>query len=93
MRAANVETIQPRYRAETKEELKAFLEREAADESYTTDDRWGKVFKKDGPLEWFNPPWDHDDHLHFQDVKTEDDWAASAREQYRNEVMSLPLIP
>lgn len=63
---AHVEDLIPACRANSKEELKAFLEREKV-EPYR-DGQWGKNFRKGGPLEWFNPPWPHDEDRHFVEV-------------------------
>jgi hypothetical protein len=90
MRAANIENIQPVCIAETKQELLNLLEAERV-ERYTTDNRWGKTYRQGGPLEWMNPPWDHEDHLHFQDVGTSEDWAESACRDYQERVLSLPM--
>jgi len=81
MRASNIENIQPCFRAESKEQLRAFLEAESVD-GYK-DGQWSKAYRQGGPLEWCNPPWDHDDHLHFQDAGTEDDWANNVRQNYQ----------
>lgn len=94
MRASNVENISPVCRANTKEELLAYLARERVEPYTDTDNngyRWGKRFRKGGPLEWYNPPYDFDDHLHFQNAGHEDEWAAKARRSYQECVMGLPL--
>jgi len=91
MRASNIENIQPRFRAETKEQLLAFLESERV-EPYR-DGQWGKVYRQGGPLEWCNPPYDFEDHLHFLDAGTEDDWALSGRQNYQETVMGIQPAP
>lgn len=68
MRFGNIESLAPVCRAETEAELVAFLESEKV-EPYR-DERWGKAFRKGGPLEWFNPPYDFDRHRHFAQMRT-----------------------
>jgi hypothetical protein len=45
------------------EELKEFVNQETVE--YYKDDKWGKTFRKFGPLEWYNRPWEHDEGKHF----------------------------
>lgn len=87
MRAANVETMLPVARAETAEELDSFLEQELANPY--VDGQWSKVFKKDGPLEWYNPPFAEECIV---DVGTKEDWMQGAALQYDEQVMSVPPI-
>lgn len=54
MRASNIENLQPVAWAESSECIEGLLRRERVD-GYR-DGQWGKSFRKDGPLEWFNPP-------------------------------------
>lgn len=61
MRSHKIEMSTTVCRAETKEELETFLERERVD-SYK-DDMWSKGYRKGGPLEWYNPPWDFTPHI------------------------------
>ena len=90
MRAANIENLTNVARAETKEVLIKYLEAEKC-EMYTTDEgRWSKSYKQGGPLEWYNTPYDLNEVI--VNVKTEDDWAHNAREQFRAQVMSLSII-
>lgn len=61
MRSDHIESMSVAARASTREALVAFVASERV-EPYTTecDYRpvpWGKVFRKDGPLEWFNEPY------------------------------------
>lgn len=90
MRSSKIEILTPVARAETKEALLAFLEREKV-EGYR-DGPWGKSYRKDGPLEWCNPPWMHMEDSHFQDVGTEEKWAQKARLRFREQVTNLPLV-
>jgi hypothetical protein len=89
MRSSQIEITSPVARAETREELEAFIERERV-ETYK-DGQWSKSFRQGGPLEWRNPPWGFEEHI--IDVQTEDDWAARARENYRELKNSIPEIP
>lgn len=90
MRSSNIENLSPVGRANTKEELIAYLAREKV-EPYR-DDRWGKTYRQGGPLEWYNPPYVSEERLHFQNAGHEDEWAANARRDYQARVMSLPVI-
>lgn len=60
MRDSNYEIQTPVCYADTQEELQRFVEEERV-EPYS-DGRWGKVFKRGGPLEWFNPPGSLSEH-------------------------------
>ena len=91
MRASNVENTQPRFRADTKEQLIALLETEKVDPY--RDDQWGKNYRKGGSLEWMNPPWSAEEGEHLVNVGNEDSWAAGARQRYQQEVMSIPIAP
>jgi hypothetical protein len=86
MRASNAENLTWVARAETKEKLQRFLENEKVE--YYKDGRWGKTYRKGGPLEWCNPPFSSDDA--FVDVKSADEWAANARQRFDDQVMGLP---
>lgn len=88
MRSSNIENLKPVVRAETAEEIESFLERETVD-NYR-DDRWSKVYKQGGPLEWYNPPWSFEQHI--IDVGTEDDWVNDAIEAYQRQIIALPTI-
>lgn len=54
MRSPQIEMAEIVARADTREALTRFIEREQV-ERYR-DGIWWKGFRKDGPLEWFNPP-------------------------------------
>jgi hypothetical protein len=62
MRSSNVENLTFVCWGPSLEELQALVNRERV-EGYN-DGKWGKGFRKFGPLEWFNQPWDSnlDDH-------------------------------
>ena len=89
MRSANVENIQFVARAETKEELEQFLEREKT-EVYI-DSKWSKNFRAGGPLEWFNPPYSFDKSI--LSVGTAASWVNEAIRQFDVQIMSIPTIP
>lgn len=89
MRASNIENVRPVARAHERSVLEQYLARETV-ESYR-DGQWAKSFRKGGPLEWYNPPFFHDESFVY--VGTEDDWAANARQDYRNKVLSIPNVP
>lgn len=88
MRASNVENLFPVARFETKENLEQFLEREKV-EKYE-EKNWIKAYRKDGPLEWYNPPYSFDSYC--IDVGNADDWASDARKKYDYQILTLPLI-
>lgn len=61
------EYLEPVAVAETREALLDFMAREKVDPYTDTDQssmyfagdyKWGKRFRKGGPLEWYNPPFD-----------------------------------
>lgn len=52
MRSAHIEDRSPAAWAETREALERLIEAEKVD-GYN-DGRWGKSFRRGGPLEWFN---------------------------------------
>jgi hypothetical protein len=90
---SNAETVVPLVRAETREQLEAFM----ASETVTPyqDSQWGKTFRQGGPLEWFNPPMGGEAWIGVPaivDVGTEQDWAAQAVADFRNFQMSIPSI-
>ena len=98
MRDAKIEMRQPITRADTKEELIAFLAREKC-EPYSEPGEgcygsmtWHKSHRKGGPLEWHNPPSPNDD-THFQHVGTVEEWMESARLDYEQRIIPIPLLP
>lgn len=90
MRAPKVEILSPVVRADTREALEAFLKREEV-EAYT-DGRWGKVYRKGGPLEWFNRPWDFEANRHFVDAGTREESAFRAAREWDQNVLPLPKV-
>lgn len=90
MRNAKIEhPATPVIRAETKEELESLLKLEKV-ERYQ-DDQWGKTFRKDGPLEWFNDT--SSDPETYVNVSDEETWAERARVDFQDRVLSIPEIP
>jgi len=85
MRSSNIEIVRPVLRAETREQLEKVLASEAVD--YYNEGGWGKKYRKDGPLEWYNPPFEDN---YIRDMGTSDDWARDAECDYNTTVMSLP---
>lgn len=75
MRSPKIEIVRPAVRADTPEELVAFMERERV-EPYREptgylDGTWYKVFRKGGPLEWFNPPFGDTQAIYLVDAESE----------------------
>jgi hypothetical protein len=60
MRYAHVETIKELCWASTIQELDDFLNSETVE--YYKDGQWGKQYRKGGPLEWKNPPFEFDSY-------------------------------
>jgi len=95
MRDAKIEMLQPVARAETKEELKAFIDRERC-EPYQDEPSppyniaWVHNFKQGGPLEWHNPPYEHMEDEHFVYVGSLEEWLEGATINYNERVMSIP---
>lgn len=94
MRSPKIEILQPVARAETKEALKAFLDREKV-EGYK-DGQWGKGYRAGGPLEWFNAPYDSDEHHHFVQIGSQQDRiqqaVESAREWWARTIEPLSVV-
>lgn len=75
MRSPKIQMLTPVARAETKEQLQAFVKRETV-ELYREDQGpawpegafWGKTFRKGGLLEWCNQPSEHDESYHYRDM-------------------------
>jgi len=98
MRDSNIEILQPVARANTEEELQAFLDREKVDVYFEQNSgiKWRKSFRKGGPLEWFNPPFESDIAYHFVCVGTRDEWISEAIEnascRYDEQIMPLAEV-
>ena len=87
MRISNAESLTLVARAETQEKLKRLMTREEG-EGYR-DGQWAKVFRRGGPLEWYNPPLFGGAQI--MNVGSADDWASKARIQFEEQIMGLPL--
>ncbi len=87
MRAVKIEILMTVRRSESKQALVDFVTNESV-ENYM-DGRWSKSFRKDGPLEWYNPP-SHEGN--FVNVGTEDSWREDAAIIYREAVLSVPEL-
>jgi len=77
-------------RAEERNELVAFVEREMV-EPYR-DGHWYKSFRKDGPLEWFNPPDENPWFDCYCDVGTLSDWLGDTQDRWNNMLMDIPAV-
>ncbi len=88
MRAANIENVQAIFRAETNEQIEAFLEKESVPQY--RDGQWQKYYRKDGPLEWFNPASGYEGGI--IDVGSEESWINDAIEAYKVDILSIPTI-
>src|SRR4051812_2991343 len=103
------ENRQPVARAETREELVAFIEAEIAepteDSGVESSSAYGlrqhtyrKAFRVGGPLEWYNPPFGLDEAI--QDLGTREQWIARAVERAEQDwqylcstVPAVPAVP
>jgi len=87
------ELVKPIACSEFRENLQRLLDEEAV-EPYK-DGRFLKSFRKDGPLEWFNPPNQYGDAWinvkAISDVGTEEDWAKVGRIRYQQFIESIHL--
>ena len=52
--------------------------------------RWHKIYRKGGPLEWFNEPGVYGGIRH---VGSREDWAQRGRESWDSQVASIPVAP
>ena len=115
MRSSHVEELTRVCRADSVEELQAFIDRERVEpyrdsgshtiihdtdseakaagqvvleqnQSYT----WGKVFRKGGPLEWFNAPHEYKLTKQFVvTVPTEQDYLEKVRREYQQTMFNV----
>lgn len=109
MRSSKIEILEPVYRAETKEALKAFVESQKVPGYKTPMERFAdgpkgigsekvihnfsKGFKQGGPLEWFNAPLDFNEAEYYVDVGTEENLGQAELEYFKNNVLTIPVIP
>ncbi len=92
----------PVARADTREALERFLEREKVEPYDNIGDNinfpgqpytYRKVFRKDGPLEWFNWPMQSEPvGNHFQEVPSEEFWMNTAQQEWENKIGRLPHV-
>jgi len=66
MTEPNIENVEVVKAGNTRQELVDFYKKHLAKKAWR-DDKWGKAFKKDSPLEWFNPVYNIEsgDKSHF----------------------------
>jgi hypothetical protein len=90
------------FRAETREELIAFVQRERVDQYVDVEENnpkytYNKSFRKGGPLEGFNPPDSVDDPSCYVNVRTLEehlkDTEQFCRKRWDETVMSRPTVP
>ena len=91
----------PIARAETKEQLVNFVNNQKVDVymdvghnmfNGNPDHQYRKCFRKDGPLEWFNPPVNEDDDSCYVDVGTFEEWMQKAEAHWNEQIMSISSI-
>ena len=88
MRSSNVEMMQPVARADSIEQIKAYLSSQKV-EPYS-DGSWRKSFRQGGPMEWFNQvTFDSESFIH---VGSRYDWADDAMRNWDNNIGSLPTV-
>lgn len=88
MRFPQMEMTQPLCQAPSIEALMAFILDEKC-EPYR-EGPWGKVHRKDGPLEWFNPPVECELYRYYQQIPERVQAAGCV--EYSNPVCFLPTI-
>ena len=66
MRSPKIELLRPVTRANSRDELEAFLAREKV--TLYFDGHWRKYYRVGGPLEWFNRPYEREEDRHFVDL-------------------------
>jgi hypothetical protein len=90
------------FRAETKEELIAFVVRESVEAYVDVEENspkytYTKRFRKGGPLEGFNPPDSINDPSCYVNVRTLEEHLketeAFCRKRWEETVMSRPTVP
>jgi len=100
MRFAHSEDLAPVARAETKEELVAFVESQkvaaykgtgpnAYEDNYT----YNKCFKQGGPLEWYNEPMSEEESFReFSLEKWKEDALRQTELAWQEKVLSIPTV-
>lgn len=89
MRSPKIEILKNVARAESINDLKILLERERVPEVYR-EDGYCKIFRKGGPLEWYNYP-SYDDEA-FVYIGTLEDWLLTARSKWDQMILSIPDV-
>lgn len=93
MRSSKVGLLTAVAKAETKEALLAFLDREKV--LAYSNGQWLKTFRHGGPLEWFNPPYSWV-CSHLVDMGTREEYVLCAvglaNAYWDNEIDSLPTV-
>jgi hypothetical protein len=89
MRAPKIETSEFVARADVAEKLHQWMRDERV-EPYT-EDNWRKVFKKGGPLEWYNEPFSGMGQgvMYFG---TEEEWVQRALKNYHVALEGTHLV-
>lgn len=72
MRMAHIEMVEPVAKADTREEIEEFLKAEKV--PLYQDGPWAKSYRAGGPLEWYNTPYQSDNHVKEIDARS---WAFS----------------
>mgnify|MGYP003331262818 CR=1 FL=1 len=88
MRSAHVEEMSNVCIAETKEQLVNYLNTEFVD--HYIDSGYRKTFKKNGPLEWYNPPIS--DSESFVQIIGEEEFIQRKLQEYRDFISNIPRI-
>ncbi len=91
----------PVARAATKEALEQYMERERVPTyqdvgehpNYPGPYTYQKVFRRGGPLEWYNFPFQPEPAAnHFQEIPNESMWVENARAEWQQQVGRLPDV-
>src|SRR3990167_5836528 len=77
MRTPQVELLRQVIRANTRDELEAFLAREKV--ALYFDRHWRKYYRAGGPLEWFNRPYEREEDRHYVNLGSPSERAERAR--------------
>jgi hypothetical protein len=86
MRSPQIEIMTNICRADTEEELRALVEREKV--APYKDGHWRKIYRKGGPLEWFNAPSQFD--TNFYCAIEREELVRRAENEWDSAVGSLP---
>lgn len=89
MRTPKIEMYEVVARCEDPDKLDQWVQLEKV-EPYM-DEQWGKVFRKGGPLEWYNEPYNQYGQGIFN-ICSEEEYVEDARQRYREFVNSVYLV-